>query len=113
MDGYIAGPFEVVLGTHQFSGEIYVAPIEEEMLLGLDFLERLLFSIALTPGVYLIFLLYISNPWRNTNQNQCQISESTWNLVLSRISCSKPNEYIFCVIQSRIPISIQNTNSRE
>jgi hypothetical protein len=39
MDGYIAGPFEVVLGTHQFSGEIYVAPIEEEMLLGLDFLE--------------------------------------------------------------------------
>jgi hypothetical protein len=25
--------------THQFSGEIYVAPIEEEMLLGLDFLE--------------------------------------------------------------------------
>ena len=47
----------------------------------IDFLERLLFSIALTPGVYLIFLLYISNPWRNTNQNQCQISESTWNLV--------------------------------
>jgi hypothetical protein len=39
MDGYIAGPFEVVLGTHQFSVEIYVAPIEEEMLLGLDFLE--------------------------------------------------------------------------
>jgi hypothetical protein len=39
MDGYIAGPFEVVLGTHQFSVEIYMAPIEEEMLLGLDFLE--------------------------------------------------------------------------
>jgi hypothetical protein len=39
MDGYIAGPFEVVLGTHQLSVEIYMAPIEEEMLLGLDFLE--------------------------------------------------------------------------
>ena len=39
MNGYIAGPFQVVLGTHQFSVEIYVAPIEEEMLLGLDFLE--------------------------------------------------------------------------
>ena len=39
MNGYIVGPFQVVLGTHQFSVEIYVAPIEEEMLLGLDFLE--------------------------------------------------------------------------
>ena len=38
MNGYIAGPFQVVLGTHQFSVEIYVAPIEEDMLLGLDFL---------------------------------------------------------------------------
>jgi hypothetical protein len=26
MNGYIAGPFPVVLGTHQFSVEIYVAP---------------------------------------------------------------------------------------
>jgi hypothetical protein len=33
----IAGPFQVVLGTHQFSVEIYVSPIEE-MLLGFDFL---------------------------------------------------------------------------
>jgi hypothetical protein len=39
MNGYIAGPFQVVLGTHLFTVEIYVAPIEEEMLLGLDFLE--------------------------------------------------------------------------
>ena len=39
MNGYIAGPFQVVIGTHQFSVEIYVAPIEEKMLLGLDFLE--------------------------------------------------------------------------
>ena len=36
MNGYIDGPFQVVLGTHQFSVEIYVAVIEEEMLLGLD-----------------------------------------------------------------------------
>jgi hypothetical protein len=39
MNGYIAGPFQVVLGTHLFTVEIYVAPIEEDMLLGLDFLE--------------------------------------------------------------------------
>ena len=39
MNGFIAGPFQVILGTHQFSVDIYVAPIEEEMLLGLDFLE--------------------------------------------------------------------------
>ena len=39
MNGYIADPFQVVLGTHQFSVEIYVTPIEEYMLLGLDFLE--------------------------------------------------------------------------
>ena len=35
----ITDPFQVVLGTHQFSVQIYVAPIEEEMLLGLNFLE--------------------------------------------------------------------------
>jgi hypothetical protein len=29
----------LVLGTHLFTVEIYVAPIEEDMLLGLDFLE--------------------------------------------------------------------------
>jgi hypothetical protein len=34
-----AGPFQVVLGTHRFSVNIYVAPIEGEILLGLDFLE--------------------------------------------------------------------------
>ena len=39
MNGYITGPFQVVQGTHQFSVEIYVAPLEEEMLLGLEFLE--------------------------------------------------------------------------
>jgi hypothetical protein len=39
MNGYIAGPFQVVLGTHLFTVEIYVAPIEEDMLLGLDFLK--------------------------------------------------------------------------
>jgi hypothetical protein len=39
MNEYIAGPFQVVLGTHLFTVEIYVAPIEEDMLLGLDFLE--------------------------------------------------------------------------
>ena len=39
MHGYIAGPFQVVQGTHLFTVEIYVAPIEEDMLLGLDFLE--------------------------------------------------------------------------
>ena len=39
MNGYIAGPFQVVIGTHLFTVEIYVAPIEEDMLLGLDFLE--------------------------------------------------------------------------
>jgi hypothetical protein len=39
MNGYIAGPFQVVLGTHLFTVEISVAPIEEDMLLGLDFLE--------------------------------------------------------------------------
>ena len=39
MNGYIAGPFQVVLGTHLFTVEIYVVPIEEDMLLGLDFVE--------------------------------------------------------------------------
>jgi hypothetical protein len=39
MNGYIAGPFQVFLGTHLFTVEFYVVPIEEDMLLGLDFLE--------------------------------------------------------------------------
>ena len=39
MNGFIAGPCQVVLGTQSFSVDIYVAPIEDEMLLGIDFLE--------------------------------------------------------------------------
>jgi hypothetical protein len=39
LNGYIAGPFQAFLRTHQFSVDIYVAPIEEKMLLGLDSLE--------------------------------------------------------------------------
>jgi hypothetical protein len=40
MDGYIAGPFEVVLGTHQFLVEIYVAPIEEANGVSLHLKEK-------------------------------------------------------------------------
>ena len=50
MNEYIAGPFQVVLGTHQFSVEIYVAPIEEDMLLGLDFLKANGVSLHLRKG---------------------------------------------------------------
>ena len=40
MKGMIVGPVALKLGDQSFSVDIYVAPIEEEMLLGLDFLRQ-------------------------------------------------------------------------
>lgn len=37
MNGFIAGLFRVELGEQTFSINIYVVPIGDEMLLGLDF----------------------------------------------------------------------------
>ena len=40
MKGMIAGPVALKLGSRNFSADVYVAPIEDEMLLGLDFLRQ-------------------------------------------------------------------------
>ena len=41
MNGFVAGPFDVGLGSQQFRMDMYwyVAPIDDEMLLGIDFLK--------------------------------------------------------------------------
>ena len=39
MNGYILGPVHLRLGKRKYSMNLYVAPIENEMLLGLDFLR--------------------------------------------------------------------------
>ena len=39
MYGYIVGPVHLQLGKRKYSMNLYVAPIEDEMLLGLDFLR--------------------------------------------------------------------------
>ena len=40
MQGIIAGPVEITLGSQAFKENIYVAPIADTMLLGIDFLRR-------------------------------------------------------------------------
>ena len=40
MKGIVAGPVEVKLGSKTFMERVYVAPIEDDMLLGIDFLRR-------------------------------------------------------------------------
>ncbi|MCG7869674.1 MAG: retroviral-like aspartic protease family protein, partial [Candidatus Thiodiazotropha taylori] len=40
MDGFVVGPVAVQLGNSIFSEAVYVAPIQDDMLLGLDFLLR-------------------------------------------------------------------------
>jgi len=50
MNGFIAGPFRVELGEQTFSINIYVAPIGDEMLLGLDFLGTHGISLDLKKG---------------------------------------------------------------
>jgi hypothetical protein len=67
MNGYIAGPFQVVLGTHLFTVEIYVAPIEEDMLLGLDFLEANGVSLHLNEKELQIDLLYSDSLYVRTH----------------------------------------------
>ena len=40
MDTFIVGPVNVTIGSDQYPIELYVAPIEDDMLLGLDFLSK-------------------------------------------------------------------------
>lgn len=38
MNGFVAGPFRVKIGSNWYSQDLYVAPIEHDMLLGVDIL---------------------------------------------------------------------------
>lgn len=40
MKGIVVGPVSIRLGTREFSEDLYVAPIEDDMLLGVDFLHK-------------------------------------------------------------------------
>jgi transposase InsO family protein len=40
MQGFIAGPFRLTIGEQEYQVDMYVAPIQDDMLLGLDFLRR-------------------------------------------------------------------------
>ena len=40
MDGFVVGPVALKLGKNTFLEAVYVAPIQDDMLLGLDFLLR-------------------------------------------------------------------------
>lgn len=40
METFIIGPVDIRIGSCNYPSEIYVAPIDDEMLLGLDFLHR-------------------------------------------------------------------------
>ncbi|VDI42213.1 Hypothetical predicted protein [Mytilus galloprovincialis] len=40
MDAYVVGPVELKIGERTYRTDIYVAPIDNDMLLGLDFLVR-------------------------------------------------------------------------
>jgi hypothetical protein len=40
MMGFVAGPIKLKIGETYYSGPIYVAPIEQDMLFGFDLLTR-------------------------------------------------------------------------
>ncbi len=52
MKGFVVGPVTLTRGGQEFQENIYVAPIEDDMLLGLDFLRRHGAQINLPPVLY-------------------------------------------------------------
>jgi hypothetical protein len=106
MNGYIDGPFQVVLGTHQFSVEIYVAPIEEDMLLGLDFLEANGVSLHLKEkelqiaGEVIPMSLGTGSPLVNEKETEvflvkgCKVPPNSVMSVGAQLSESMAGEYI-------------------
>jgi hypothetical protein len=106
MNGYIDGPFQVVLGTHQFSVEIYVAPIEEDMLLGLDFLEANGVSLHLKEkelqiaGEVIPMSLGTGSPLVNEKETEvflvkgCKVPPNSVMRVGAQLSESMAGEYI-------------------
>ncbi|KAH3821785.1 hypothetical protein DPMN_123553 [Dreissena polymorpha] len=40
MNGFVCGPLTIQIGESEFEGNVYVAPISDDMLLGLDFMRK-------------------------------------------------------------------------
>ncbi|MCU7901934.1 MAG: reverse transcriptase family protein [Candidatus Thiodiazotropha sp. (ex Lucinoma aequizonata)] len=54
MEGIVIGPVEMQLGTTVYVEDIYVAPIEDDMLLGFDFLKKYGAKIDMQKGVLIL-----------------------------------------------------------
>jgi hypothetical protein len=51
MNGFIVGPVEMQLGSTGYCGDLYVAPLQDQMLLGMEFLHRRKARLDLENGV--------------------------------------------------------------
>jgi predicted aspartyl protease len=51
MNSFIVGPVEMQLGSTGYRGDLYVAPLQDQMLLGMEFLHRRKARLDLENGV--------------------------------------------------------------
>ena len=59
MEGKLVGPIDIKIGSNTYQDNIYVAPIEDDMLLGLQFLKKIGASAHLgSEAYYILFILY-------------------------------------------------------
>jgi len=105
MDAFVAGPFELKVGSTTYRTDIYVAPIDDEMLLGLDFIFKAKAILDCAKQVLFINgetvpLIYgpaelVPKVAKVTLQENIDITPNS----IVRVSCEKPNNWNSYVIE--------------
>ena len=105
MDAFVAGPFDLNVGSTTYRTDIYVAPIDDEMLLGLDFIFK--FKAILDCAKQILFingetvpLIYgpaerLPKVAKVTLEEKLDIPPNS----VVRASCEKPNDWNCYVIE--------------
>ena len=84
--GMIAGPLDITLGRQCFQENIYVAPIEDDMLLGIDFLRRHKIDILIQDSILVLYGEKIAMDFGEETQ-----SPRTSNIYIQRTTIVPPN----------------------
>ena len=69
MKTFIIGPVDIEIGSRIYPSDVYVAPIEDDMLLGLDFLHK--YNVVLNCSKTIFVINGETLPMDYENQRKC------------------------------------------
>ena len=103
MDGYIVGPLSLKLGNTTFPEVVHVAPIQDDMLLGLDFLLKHWVDIKLKGPYHHIRAADERIPLEAVNSKMEKVTAERVEQIpacqTTRVKSNHPQERADCILQ--------------